>query len=257
MAPDLVQLKDIISVITIPVYFLVAWIFYRRNLWRTYFFFWICLLVEGSVVASTHLAGRNIDTILLIYTVGQPLVLSLYVLMVIELFQKVFAKFPGIARFAKWVVLTSMLLAFLFALASIGGDLSKGWSGSSMVFRYSVILRTISSALSVYMILIAAFLVWMPVPLPANTIRHSFLFFFYFFVTTGVYYILNASTAGFVDIANLATSALTLAALIGWYFLVQPAGEAIPALSAAPRASSSDLLGRLEALNRTLSRPGE
>ena len=257
MAPDLVQLKVIISVITVPVYFLVAWVFYRRNLWRAYFFFWICLLVEGFGVASTHLAGGNIDKIMLIYTVAQPPVWVLYIFMVIELFQKVFAKFPGIARFAKWVIVVSMVLAFLFALASIGGDLSKSWSGRSIIFRYSVILRTISSALSVYMIIIAAFLLWMPVPLPANTIRHSFLFFFYFFVTTGVYYVLNTTDTQFVQMANLLTGVLTLAALIGWYFLVQPEGEAIPAVSPAPRASSSDLLGRLEALNRTLSRPGE
>lgn len=257
MAPDLVHLEVIISAITIPAYFLVAWVFYRRNLWRAYFFFWICLLVEGAGLVSTQLAGGNIDNVLLIYTVAQPPLWVLYVLMVVELFQKVFARFPGIARFAKWVIVVSMVLAFLFALASIGGDLSKGWSGRSMIFRYSVILRTISSALSVYMILIAAFLLWMPVPLPVNTIRHSYLFFFYFFVTTGIYYVLNTSAARFVDIANLATGALTLVALISWYFLVQPEGEAIPAVSAAPRASSSDLLDRLEALNRTLSRPGE
>ena len=107
------------------------------------------------------------------------------------------------------------------------------------------------------MILIAAFLLWMPIPLPANTIRHSFLFFFYFFVTTGVYYFLNTSNTQFAQMANLLTGALTLAALLAWYFLVQPEGEAIPVVSAAPRVSSSDLLGRLEALNRTLSRPGE
>jgi hypothetical protein len=126
-----------------------------------------------------------------------------------------------------------------------------------MIFRYSVILRTISSALSVYMVLIAGFLLWMPMPLPANTIRHSFLFFFYFFVTTGVYYVLNTSTSGFVTIANFITSILTLAALGAWYFLVQPDGEVVPALAPVPRASSADMLGRLEALNRTLSRPQE
>jgi hypothetical protein len=255
MAPDLVHLKLIISVVTVPVYFVVAWAFYRRNLWRPYFYFWICLLVEGTALAATHLAGNNRNAILAIYTVAQPPMWILYILMVIDLFQKVFAKFPGIARFAQRVVLLSMVLAFIFAFASMGGDLNTGWSGMSLIARYSVILRAISSALSVYMILIAAFLLWMPVPLPANTIRHSFLFFFYFFVTTGVYYMLNTTRAGYVQMANLLTGALTLVALVSWYFLVQAEGEAVPVVHAAPRASSADLLGRLEALNRTLSRP--
>ena len=126
-----------------------------------------------------------------------------------------------------------------------------------MLIRYAVILRAITSALSVFMIFIAAFLVWMPVPLPPNTIRHSFLFFFYFFVTTGVYYILTTGATAFVSVANLVTSALTLATLGGWYFLVQPEGETVPAGGAAPRASASDMLGRLEALNRALSRRQE
>jgi hypothetical protein len=257
MAPDLVQLKNAISVLTVPVYFLVAFVFYRRNLWRAYFFFWLSLLVEGAAVGATLFAGGNRSAILLIYTIAQPVAWILYILMVMELFQKLFVKFPGIARFAQRVVLISMIVAFVFALASIGGDLSTGWSGKSMIFRYSVIMRTISSALSVYMVLIACFLLWMPMPLPANTIRHSFLFFFYFFVTTGVYYVLNTTAKGFVNIANFVTSVLTLAALAAWYFLVQPEGEIVPALASAPRTSSSDMLGRLEALNRTLSRPQE
>lgn len=258
MAPDLVQLKNAISILTVPAYFLVAFVFYRRNLWRPYFSFWICLLVEGSVVAAMHLAHGNTPAVLRIYMIGQPALWILYILMVMELFQKLFAKFPGIARFAQRVVLVSMVVAFVFALASIGGDLSTGWSGRSMIFRYSVIMRTVSSALSVYMLLIAGFLLWMPMPLPTNTIRHSFLFFFYFFVTTGVYYVLNTSASpGFVTIANFLTSVLTLTALGAWYFLVQPEGELVPALTPAPRTSSSDMLGRLEALNRTLSRSQE
>jgi hypothetical protein len=255
MAPDLVQLKNTISVLTVPAYFLVAWVFYRRNLWRAYFFFWICLLAEGTAMAATHLATGNDRAILRIYMVAQPLMWLLYISMVIEVFQKVFARFPGIARLAQRVVIVSMGLAFLFALLSIGGDLSTGWSGRSMIFRYTVILRAISCALSFFMILIAGFLVWMPVPLPANTIRHSFLFFSYFFVTTGVYYVLNTTSAGFLTVANLLTSVLTMAALVSWYFLVQPEGEVAAAPRHVPISSSAEMLGRLEGLNRTLSRP--
>ncbi|MFN0101666.1 MAG: hypothetical protein ACKV2U_06190 [Bryobacteraceae bacterium] len=208
-------------------------------------------------MAATLMAGNAEKPILLIYKIAQPPMWILYVLMVVEVFQKIFDKFPGIARFAKRVVLISMVMAFLFALASIGGDLTVGWNGQSMISRYSVILRTISSALSLYMILIAAFLLWMPVPLPPNTIRHSFLFFFYFFVTTGVHYVLNTNRGEYVQLANLVISVLTLVALLSWYFLLQAEGEAVPAGGKVPRTASADMLGRLEALNRTLSGPRE
>lgn len=256
MAPDLTQLRQWISVLTVPVYFYVAWTFYRRNLWRQYQFFWLCLLVEGTGVAATLLAGGSRKASILTYLVVQPPTFSLYILMVLEVFQKVFARFPGIAKFAKRVVLISLAVAFVFALASIGGEVGSGWTGQSLVSRYSVILRAISSALTIYMILIAAFLLWLPVPLPANTIRHSYLFFFYFIVTAGVHYTLNLNRSEYVAAANLITSILTLAALVAWNILVRPEGEAIPSgRGERPQTSAGDMLGRLEAINRSLSRP--
>ena len=258
MAPEVAQqLRHLISVLTVPVYFLVAFALYRRGLWRSYLFFEICLLMEGASLAALLLAGNNIPAYLFIYKISQPPIWVLYILMVIEVFQKVFIKFPGIARLAQRVVIASMLIAFAFALASIGGDLTDGWTGRSLVPRYSIILRTISSALNIFMLLIAAFLVWMPVPLPPNTIRHSLLYFFYFFVATGVHYVLNVNIKNgeWVQISNLVISLLTLAALGAWHLLLQPEGEIIPVLHPNPRTASSEMLARLESLNRTLSSP--
>lgn len=257
MAPDLAQLRQWISVATLPVYFLVAWAFYRRKLWRPYLFFWICLLVEGLGMGATLLSANSRRYTTIIYMLVQPPTFLLYVLMVLEVFQKVFARFPGIARFAQRVVVISLGLAFLFALTSLGGDLSAGWTGQSVVSRYSVVLRAIASTLSIYMILISIFLIWMPVPLPPNTIRHSFLFFFYFMLTSGVYYFLNLNRSEYVQIANFTTGLLTLATLLAWYFLVQPEGEIVPKVRQAPHTPAGVLLGRLEALNQTLSRPQE
>ncbi|MBI2690032.1 MAG: hypothetical protein HYX27_27315 [Acidobacteria bacterium] len=251
------ELRSAISILSIPVYFLVAWVLYRRNLWRSYLFFWICLLMEGCALAATQLAGGARKPTTMIYMIAQPPMWVLYVMMVVEVFRKVFVRFPGIARFGQRFLLLSMLIAFTFALASIGGDLSNGWSGSSMIVRYSVIFRTITSALTIYMLLIAGFLLWMPVPLPPNTMRHSFLFFFYFIVTTGVHYFLNTSPPSFIRTANLVLSVLTLGALLSWLFLLRADGETLPAMVPAPRTSPSDLLGRLESLNNTLSRSKE
>jgi len=254
MAPDLATFRSVISLISIPVYFVVAWVLYRRNLWRAYRYFWICLIVEGLALGATLLAGGARRPTLLIYKIAQPIMWVLYVLMVLEVFRKVFARFPGIARFAQRVVVLSMLVAFVFALLSVPGELARGWSGSSILIRYSVILRTITSALTLYMILIAAFLVWMPVPLPPNTIRHSYLFFFYFIITTGVHYVLNTNLGGYVQVANLTISILTLVALLSWLFLLREDGENPPTSPGmAPARAPSEILNRLESLNQSLT----
>ncbi|HEU0119252.1 MAG TPA: hypothetical protein VFQ91_01920 [Bryobacteraceae bacterium] len=253
MAPDLAHIQSAISLASIPVYFLVAWVLFHRKLWKSYLFFWICLLVEGTALAATYFSAGSRKASLQIYLVAQPIMWMLYVLMVLEVFRKVFARFPGIARFAQRVVLLSMVVAFAFALASMNGDLTNGWHGATLLMRYSVVFRTITSALTLYMVLIAGFLVWMPVPLPPNTIRHSFLFFFYFIVTTGVHYVLNTGGASFLHLANLILAILTLAALLSWLFLLQRAGEYLPNSAPAPRTSAGDILGRLESLNKALS----
>lgn len=257
-ALGLAQFRFYISALTVPVYFLVAWSLYRRGLWRSYLFFWLCILFEGAALAATVVTAGSTSMTLAVYRVSQPPMWILYVFMVVEVYQKVFARFPGIAKFARRVVIISILIAFAFALLSIQGDLSSGWNGYSMVARYSIILRAISGGISIYMILIAAFLLWMPVPLPANTLRHSYLFFFYFFVTTGVHYILFVNRGEFVQAANVVISILTLAVLLCWHFLLQPDGERIPSrLAPVPQGRAADMLDRLEALNRTLSRSQE
>jgi hypothetical protein len=254
MAPSLLVLRSVVPILTVPVYFLVAWVLFRRNLWRSYLFFWLGILAEGVVLAVALIAPRSYRQI---YLVAQPLLIIFYVLMVLEVFRKVFARYPGIARFAQRVVIISMLIAFVFALASAGGDLSNGWTDSTLIQRYSAGVRAVTSALSIYLILIAAFLVWMPVPLPPNTLRHSFLFFFYFMFTTGVHYLLNTSPPGFVKYANLLISVLTLVALLCWLFLLKPEGETLSRGPAAPRINTGILLGRLESINKSLSPPGE
>ena len=242
---------------TVPVYFVVAWALYRRGLWRSYIYFFICIILEGLTLGMLLLAQDNNRAYVLIYKVSQVHTWVLYVMMVIELYRKVFARFPGIARFAQRVVIASVFIAFLVGLASIGGDLTQGWSGRSMIFRYSIILRAISAAITLFLLLIALFLVWLPIPLPANTIRHSLIFFFYFFVTAFVHYLLAKSSVSLVQVANLVTAVLTLAALLCWYWLLKPEGEIAPTAGKGPRTPSSEMIGRLEALNRTLSRPSQ
>lgn len=179
--------------------------------------------------------------------------------MVLEVFQKVFAGFPGIARFARRGVVLLMILAFGFALASIGEDLSVGWTGATLISRYSVVYRTITSAISLFLIFVVASLAWMPVPLPRNTSRHSVIVFSYFLTITAIHYVINTSAnrVQYIDVANLLITLVTISALASWYFLLTPEGEAIPVRSSSPRASARELLARMEELNQDLSRSRE
>ena len=174
--------------------------------------------------------------------------------MVIEVFRKVFVRFPGIARFAQRFIAVSMLVAFVLAISTTGGDVHHG---ATTIQMYSVAIRAITTALCVYLLLIAAFLFWMPVPLAPNSIRHSFLFFFYFVATTAVHYQLNIGDPRFIKMANLLISIITLVALLSWAWMLRPSGERSPVEPKLPRSGVSMMLNRLESINKTLSPPEE
>ena len=254
MAPGMAEFRHFLSILTVPCYFLVVWTLYRRGLWRSYPIFSLCLLVEGFVLGAMLFPGLGHKNVLMVYQNSQAPIWLLYVLAVLEIFQKVFAKFPGIALFGKRVIWLAILVAFVFALSSASGDLETGWTGSSLTKRYTVVVRVASSALTLYMILISVFLLWMPVPLPRNTIRHSVLFFFYFLITTSLHYVLNTTSGPNVQLVNAGIAGLTITALAGWLFYLRPEGEEIPSFGVAPRSSSSAMLDRLEAVNRALSK---
>lgn len=253
------RLQHFISVITIPIYFAVAWAFYRRRLWRSYLYFWLMLLVEGATMIASHLAVGNRSATRLIYLISQPPIWILYILMVMEVFRKVFVNYPGISVFAQRTLMVLMFCAFLFSLTSIGGDFSVGWTGQSLISRYSVIFRTVSTAICLFMIFVLAFLVWMPVPLPVNTIRHSVLLFFYFLVTTSVYYVMNTANqrSDYLKWANLVISTITVLALASWAFLLRPPGEDPPTIGGFSGPSPGDLLDRLESVADSLRQSGK
>ena len=256
MASDLRQWQTAISSLTVPLYFLLAVALYRRKISRSYLFLTIYLLVEGAGLALTLFFqfSHRVADIIRVYRFIQPPIFLLYIAMVVELFQKLFARYPGIARLARSVVVGSMLAAFLLSLTSLGGDLSTGWTGQSLISRYSVILRFLSSAITLFLLLITAFLHWMPIPLPPNVIRHSLIFFFYFLSNAFVQYQLNITRQRYLDIVNLVLAAGTAIALSAWFILLKEKGETPPS-SAPPRTPSHALFDRLESLNRTLSGP--
>lgn len=257
MAPSLQSFQFAISCLTVLVFFAVAFVLHKRGLSASYRFFIAGLIVEALALLGMLVTRTSPKIYVKVYATAQPILCIFYVLMVVEVFRKVFAAYPGIARFAQRVIIISMVLAFVVAIASTTGETNHLMRESTQMEMYSVGFRAVTSALSLYLILIAAFLVWMPVPLPPNTIRHSFLFFFYFISTTSVHYILNVVGKTFVYRANLILSIVTLLVALCWLFLLKPDGEMTPKSPAKPKASADALLSRLESINKSLSPPEE
>jgi hypothetical protein len=257
--PALAQWQEILSTITVPAYFLVAAVLFQRNLWKSYPFFCSSLLLEGiAAVASTYfvelhptafgrivLAGR-------VYLIFQPLLGLSYVFIVVEVFRKVFGSYKGIARWAQYFLIISLLIALIIAFSTSFLDTSTGRHAPSLLLQVSVAHRAITTALTLHLIFVAAFLAWMPIPLPSNTLRHSILFFVYFLVQTLTHFFWNRVGTDLREPLNLILSSLTLSALLGWVFLLRSGGEQLPGRPMAT-PDSARLLTQLDALNQALA----
>jgi len=94
MASDLRQWQTAISLLTVPLYFLLVFALFRRNLSRSYRFLTLYLILEAVTIAATlYLQDqRRFGQAMRVYLWVHPPIFVLYVGMVIELFQKLFAR---------------------------------------------------------------------------------------------------------------------------------------------------------------------
>src|SRR5260221_12796300 len=119
----LVELPNLLAKLSIPLYFLLAWLLLQRRIVRPYRVFVLFLIVEGTAQGLTVFgASRSLSSF--IYQYIQPALWCLYILMVLELFRSVFRPFPGIARFSQWVVAVSLVVALAISFSTVGVDLA-------------------------------------------------------------------------------------------------------------------------------------
>jgi hypothetical protein len=250
--PAFAQWQMVLTQAAIPLYFVLAVVLFGRGLWKSYIWFWIYLLIEGLAALILLLSSQR-DIVRWVHYLVQPLLWTAYVLIVIDVFHKLFSSYRGIARVARYFVAFSLAAAVVIALSTIGSDTNTGRHIPSVLLYYSVIDRAVTTALSLHLLLIAVFLAWMPVPLPANTVIHSFLFFFYFVIGSLTRFFWNRIGVENQPQINVILASLTIVFLAAWSLLLRAEGEKLPE-PRKPATKASQILDRLDGLQQALAR---
>jgi hypothetical protein len=190
------------------------------------------------------------------WRITQPVFWVLQILVVGEIYSKVFKDYEGIYSLGRWLFYGAAVVSLAVSVLSLAPTL-VGLKEPAFSFQhFTLIERGVSFGLALFLLLIASFLFWYPIPLSRNIIIHSLLYGAFFITNTAGLLIINmvgnqASRA--VSMVLLGISTVFLAA---WSVFLNREGEVKPVVlrSYWSAAEEKRLIDQLNAINSTLLR---
>lgn len=251
---------------------LLAFHLWRSGLNRKYPFFFASMLISTvcqSVLAAVAWAPRNLalsfdidHPYFWVWTVLSPVSHLMSFLIVLELYSLVFGNYKGIATASRWALFTALGISLAISLLILPLELRNQASAVSLrgtILRFMSILdRGVTASLVVFLLLIALYLFWCPVPLCRNLILHCIVFSSLFFSRAVLLLVHNINGNVPMAIINLLQEGAWILCQFVWIFWFTPQGEMRQARirGPAPPAREAALVEQLDSLNVALLRAG-
>ena len=229
---------------------------WHQKLLSTYKFFSLYLLADLLHSGVLYLLGNpNTEIYAWFYVASEPVLATLRVLVLVELYRLVLRDYAGLATFGRWALTASLAASFVIGFLSVYPHLGST-DPYPVLLSLSHFQRLVYSALLLFILFISGFLIWFPVPLSRNTVVHTVLFAVYFSVSAVL--VLLRFVAGPEIIRLLSTIWLAGRGLciLGWVFLLTRKGEKKSVVFGhqwRPH-DGEQLIGQLQAINAVLLR---
>ncbi len=191
-----------------------------------------------------------------LWTLTEPLVWVLQVLVVLELYSLVLQNFKGIASVGRWVLLTGLTVAIVLSSVTLPSELSHSAQHYTILRGYFVVSRALDASLVIFLLFITAFLAWFPVPLHRNVVLYSMVYALYFITDTLAKLASNLLGASAWSTVNIAGNCVDLLCLGVWIAFLNRTGEAQKVVvgHAWTERHEEQLIGQLAAINSSLTR---
>lgn len=231
--------------------FLIVRLF-LNDLHRAYPFFTIYLLSQAIQLPIVYLGVRT-TRYAYAYLGTESLVLCLYALITQEQFSNVFRNMPGIERFALRFVKGALAFAVVTSLLLMHFEHTQ----EHLMGRFFIFERAIVFSLVLFVLIMAAFLVYYPVPLTRNTVIYAIGYAFYFLSKATMFFTINT---GMADESRILTQnvavTIPVICLALWVVLLNRKGQE-RTLTVGHRwnpAQEQALLDQLQSINDHLLR---
>ncbi|HTR36050.1 MAG TPA: hypothetical protein VMH80_09125 [Bryobacteraceae bacterium] len=232
----------------------LAWLCLRMwltGLYRTYVWFFAYLLLELLQILVPFIVPINTRMYRDVFAATQFLVICGYVLVVLELYSIILRSLVGIASLSRKYIKITLGVAIVASLLTLGLQEPQ----NTITGYYFMFERTVVLSLAVFLLLIAGFLIYYPVPLARNAIvylaGYAALFLAHataLFINNLGYYLTRLWGDSLMAVYTLC--------IAFWLFNLNEQGEnSTVALGHKwSRGDEARLLAQLEAVNNTLLR---
>jgi hypothetical protein len=191
-----------------------------------------------------------------LWTLTEPAVWVLHVLVVLELYSLVLQNYKGIASMGRWALLSGLTFAVVLSSATLPGELSHSAQHYAILRCYFVVSRGVDASLVIFLLFITAFLAWFPVPLSRNVVLYSMVYALYFITGTLAKLASNLLGTAAWSGVNIAVNGVDLVCIGVWIAFLNRAGEArtVVVRHAWTPGHEEILTGQLAAINASLTR---
>jgi hypothetical protein len=229
---------------------------WRLGLRPQFTFFFYYLSVETFVLGASFLFTPRSNYYAYVYLVGEPIRWLFSILVLLELYGLVLAKYAGVATLSRKVLLVSLGIAIGISFLTLSADLQFARHRYPVLLYYIVVRRGLTFSLLLFQILITGFLLWFPVPLERNVIRHSLVYFCSFLISSMADFYHNITGSSVTPEVNIVLMGASCVCLAGWFWAFSSPGE-IRQPTFRPKLAPEEeerLLAQLSAINDAILR---
>lgn len=245
--------QQVLAVIQIAVLLALCSKLWWNGLYKTYTFFFSYLVLEFLQSLIPVLVPLESRLYRDLFVASQALIVAFYALVVLELYSVILSDLAGIATVARRYIKITLAFGILLSLLPLAIERTPN-TLTGYLFTFE---RPILSSLIVFVLLIAGFLVYYPVPLGRNVIVYLTGYAVYFLTIATMAFINNLGFFWNREKGNV-DMGVSVTCLLFWLLALSRQGEN-KRMVVGHQWNPGDkqrLLDQLEAINATLLRSG-
>lgn len=219
----------------------------------------LCFAMVLASARTLVLLPLNVNTYAyaVTYLITQPLLLLAYGAVVLEVYGQVFETYQGISFLGRGFLVTGFVVSGAISLWVHLAEFNLS-DGPFRVLRYLLTAEsTLYGVLLLFLLALALFLLWYPVPLRKNLLHYNLIFLVFFGAMSAGLYMGNPNPSSMAArLGSTMRMAVDTACLSCWIFLFRREWEeqAGGVSFALTKADQAQILGHLDSMNQAILR---
>jgi hypothetical protein len=254
-----IDLQRILSECSLLVTCLLLVKLYVSKLSRVYRFFGAYLLFEATCSLVLMLVRQGNTLYGSIWIWSKPLYWVLCLMVLLEVYSLVLARYPGIASLMRWTVVTAAVAAAAIAILTLTLDFQNPNEPFPLLRCAFAVQRTVDTTMVISVLVPLLFMLQFPVRLSRNAVVHCLLFAAMAAIEAGALFVRNHYGREWTPVANLGMVLGTIVCRLAWIALLNRRGEQVeqPVGPMCSPQMEQQLLRQLRMFNDVLMKAGQ